>query len=129
MGTTEDEPTPDLADVLQDEQPPAGLAVLVRQEGTVYTRERPTRAGGARTELLQTSPESIAGADPRRKRLLICPVDGAIYIGTDRSSVNAGSAARWPQGVVLELFHHDQVYAAAVTGTVITAVIVEQWAD
>lgn len=102
--------------------------VSVRQVEPVLSQDLPSKSGVSRSWQISTTAQSIGGQDYRRRRLLIIPVDGAIYVGT-REDIGAQAAAVIPQGAVLELRHADPVFAAAVAGTVLLSVITETWGD
>jgi hypothetical protein len=130
MGTVSDNIEPDLIDVLQEDHPTP--AIVVRNEGPIYTHELPTRSGGMfSTVVNDTQAESVAGSDRRRKRLWLLSVDEPMYVGNARQLVEAGAAMLIPAATGVDIYHSDQVFVRSATADTPTtvSVLVENWAD
>jgi hypothetical protein len=100
---------PDFADVQQYEEP--AEAVRVKTVGMTLVHELPARVANSRTLTVADAQQGDAGAaveiigdgDERRKYLKILCTGQPIYVGHDKQSVIAGTAAVLPAGVLLEL--------------------------
>lgn len=103
-------------------------AVPVNVEGPVRVQFQPSRTATMRQVTLTTTAELILPEDPRRSRAFILPTDGDIYFGT-RNDIQNARAFRLPDPIGIDITHGDAVWAAAVTGTVVTSIMVENWAD
>jgi hypothetical protein len=107
---------PDIGEVFQRD---ADLGVKVRLDRVVNVRQGLTRPGGMLSTVLPAAAvafgagqvESIAGDDPRRRRLWVCAVDRPIWLSTSRAAITTGLYV--PLGKDLEIWHFEQVFAAA----------------
>jgi hypothetical protein len=134
--STENEPGPDLEEVQQQEpedvRPAPPVPVVI--DGVVRVAFVPARTASMRRLSLTTTAEVIASEDRRRSRVLLRATSGtnAFFVGTDRTLVMNGDAARFNSGVDgLELFTYERLWArAASAGTACElTVIIENWAD
>jgi hypothetical protein len=125
---SEMEPT---ADELQGEDAEAFAikAVPVAVEGPALVRLMPTECGGMLTVSLSTTPEQIAGSDPRRARLLLISEDQAVLVGRSRNEVAGAFAMRWPVATPLEQYHSGEVWMASQTDVTQVSVLVETFVD
>jgi hypothetical protein len=134
--STENEPGPELEDVQQQEpedvRPAPPVPVVV--DGVVRVAFVPARTASMRRLNLTDVPEVIASEDRRRARVLLRATSGtnAFYVGTDRTLVMNGDAARYNSGVDgLEFFTYERLWARAASGASVCelSVVIENWAD
>jgi len=111
-------------------------AVPVHVDGPVQVQDLPPRTSVARSFAIGVEPQELLAQDLRRRRAVIIPTDGAIWIGksTTDCRVPAGGTlapgGKIPQSTGgVPLFGSSRLFCAAVTGTVIVTVIAESWAD
>lgn len=117
-------PQPDIGTVQQLPDEPL-LTVPIRAVGPVPVQQLPARAGAAFAEPLTTSFTKVLGADPKRRRVVLCAGDAWEYSRTGAT----GSGIPWPAAVPLILEHCDQFYARVPTSDGVLAVIAETWAE
>lgn len=122
-----EDPTPDLADVLQLPDVRGYPQVPVRITEPVTTYELPSRVSVVLDYAL-TGPAflQVIGEDPKRKRCLMV-ADGDFYITHSNSGNRQGGY--WPAKTVLEWCSTSAAFARAATGTVNFTVIPEEFAD
>lgn len=125
------EPVEPSAEELQGEEPEEYniKAVPVKVEGPALVRLMPTECGGMLTITLTTTPQQIAGGDPRRARLLVISEDQAIFAGRSRNEVTGDFAFRWPVATPLESYHTGEVWMASQTGETQLSIMVETFVD
>lgn len=117
-------PQPDISTVQQLPAEPL-LTVPVRAVAPVPVSVLPARCGAAFKEPLSTAFSRVLGADPKRRRTVLCGTEAWEYSRTG----NSGSGVPWPADVPLILEHCDAVYARVPTSTGELAVIAEVWAE
>ena len=127
----EDIPEPDA--VLQHEPMPVLAApVPVAVDGPVKTQTLPGNPQWAsfRQTFDQNTPQQLLGADPRRKRAVVCGEGSfGFFLGQDRNGLSSGRAFRCTVNVPLEFTHTGEIWALGDGGSAILSVYVEQWAD
>lgn len=134
MTDIRDDPTVD--ELHQDEEHGvnAFAPVAVAVEGVARVQLLPAQGGSAKSVTLaaDTPAVKIAKPDPRRKKLLLLPVDQRVAFGYSQAEADASSAALIPAGTGLPLDNRDaEVWVrSAVLGEAATLTIVtDLWAQ
>lgn len=115
-------------------------AVPVHVDGPVETHELPPRTSVCRTLALapfaaNPDPVELISKDLRRKRAVIIPIGGDIWVGLSSTDcrVNAGATiangGRLVSGQQTVLFGSSRLFCSAVAAAVTVTVITESWAD
>jgi hypothetical protein len=95
-----EEPTPDLDEMQQLDEPDAMVRVPVRvvEIGTIQTHEVPSRDAVMRSINVDSNVQQIVGRDLRRKAVKVWAVaataTGSVFIGTDKNEVETGTCAQ-----------------------------------
>lgn len=128
---------PDYDDVQQSDE--AVEAVRVKTVGMTLVHELPARVANSRSlsvsDVLQADAaaaiETLGDGDDRRKYLKLICTGQPIYVGHDKQSVLAGTAAILPAGLLLELPTSAPIYVRCATPaqTAVVSYWAGYWAD
>lgn len=120
---------PDATEVLQTEEP-AGTEPYVKVEvcGVVRTQALPRKGGRSLRKTVDTTPDWVLRADPRRARTILIGSADFLIAFSSASAQEPAAMALWPLGLPLELTSVSDVWIAAETGTAEVSIITEQWA-
>ena len=99
-------------------------AVRVQTEGPVRVQNLPNRNGNVTADVYGISPERILYQDPKRAVATLIGNAAWTY-----SPSKTSTRAPIPANVPIVVTHCDEVWAAAVTGTVTVVAIMEMFAD
>lgn len=139
------ESTPELEDVLQEEESEGVIEVPVRVAsiGPVQTHVLPARDAIMRSVTVNDSVQQIVGGNLRRQKLTVWATSatssGFLYIGTNKNEVESDLAARLPALVdtyvdgspmIMEMTHTLPVWVKNTGAEIITlSFVAEDWAD
>ena len=126
MSSTELEPDP--AEIQGDEPSYANIPpVPVSIRGPVETRIMGSRVGVSRSITVTTTPETVLGADVRRRRAVFLAA-AAVRLGT-LEDVNNDAGFLLSANVPLEITHVDIVWCRSDTSTARLSILVEEWTE
>ena len=110
-----------------------GPAILVRPDGPITVHNLPAKAGPVEFDTVaSTGWIKVLNRDPKRKRATLIATgtvaDQTASVMFNRAS-SGTSGAPWPLNVPLVVEHGDELYARAVTTSVVVSRLTEIWAS
>lgn len=145
MNQNEEESTPDLEDLQQNNEHEAFIEVPVRvvDIGSVQVHHLPARDAISRSTTVSNSPQQLVGANLRRSKFTLwataASASGFVYVGTDLNEVESGTCAMLPAPVdtmadgvppMLTMTHARQVWVRNSGANPVTVnFVAEDWAD
>lgn len=122
---------PDLEEVLQEEAAPVyeGAPTAVYVCGPVRVQTLPQKSGQTKTVTVGTTAVRVLQGDHRRARAQLLAIGGNMMVAFNlASSGDTGRMCLWPANVAFTHLGDDEIWVAAVTGTITVSVATGRWA-
>lgn len=122
---------PELEEVLQEEAAPVHeyAPTPVTVQGPVRVQTLPQKSGQTKTVTVGTTPVRILQGDHRRARANILAIGGNMLFAFNMASAQDPSRmCLWPANVAYTHLGDDEIWVAAVTGTITVSIATGRWA-